>query len=462
MSKTLSSRTITRAGVKKSSLIMHPFRRRSGQREKLPFKELAFSLWLFMFRLFGRLNRDNARHVFFFSKEGEFLLQLFDRFQKDLFGCRPITSHYLLVSRKATFLASLRPLAEEDFSRLFNHYRDISCKDFLLSLNFEEALAGMICSDAGVDFSTRVDDFPTRDVFRKLTASHLFQQVYEKRRTEQKENFRAYLDSFGIDYRKHGLSIVDVGWKGSIQDNIFHILGQDVDVAGYYVGSLIATEKKENNRKEGLLFDDSQGLSPYFHVYNNNRSLYEMMLGASHGSADGYYTREQFGQLGEDHQKLVSTVVTSGSSEICIATLDLPEERSLFENNIRPLQDALLSCFGALNQTYLQACCSVPSPEWFARQHARMVFKPSSEEVEFFERLYHLENFGVFEFTDFQSGEKLPLPTRIRNLVRVIRSKTLLESGIWPPIILRRLGVGFYRYVDGYRRYRRVFGPTDS
>jgi hypothetical protein len=36
--------------------------------------------------------------------------------QDDLFGCRIISSHYILVSRKATFLASLRPLAEEDFA----------------------------------------------------------------------------------------------------------------------------------------------------------------------------------------------------------------------------------------------------------------------------------------------------------------------------------------------------------
>jgi hypothetical protein len=253
-----------------------------------------------------------------------------------------------------------------------------------------------------------------------------------------------------------------VGWKGSIQDNIFHILGQEVDVSGCYVGSLIATERKKNNRKQGLLFDDSMGLSPYFHVYNNNRSLYEMMLGASHGSADGYYSPEQYKQLGEDHRKVVSAGITGPAGEVCVATLDMPEERALFEKDIRPLQEALFSCFAAQNRAYLQACCTAPPAEWFARQHARMVFKPSSEEVEFFERLYHLENFGVFEFTDFQSGETLPLVTRLKNLVRVIRSKTLLESGIWPPIILRRLGVGFYRYIDGYRRYRRVFGSSES
>jgi len=427
-----------------------------------PFGELTFSLWLFMFRLFGKLSRDNTRHVFFFSKEGEFLKRLFDRFQTDMFGYHPITSHYLLVSRKATFLASLRPLGDEDFSRLFNHYRDISCKDFLLSLNFEEQLAGRICSEAGLDFTVRLADLPNRDEFRRLTGSPLFQKIYEKRRVEQRNNFISYLDSFGIDYSTEGLRIVDVGWKGSIQDNIFHILGQQVDVSGCYVGSLIATERKKNNRKQGLLFDDTMGLSPYFHVYNNNRSLYEMMLGASHGSADGYYSPEQFEQLGADHRKIISRRVSGSKGDILVATLDLPQERALFEQEIRPLQESLFSGFTSMNQAYLQAHCRAPQSEWFARQHARMVFKPRSEEVEFFERLYHLENFGVFEFTDFQTGEVLALPTRLKNLARVIRSKTLLESGVWPPIILRRLGVGFYRHIDGYRRYKRVFGQTDS
>jgi len=65
-------------------------------------------------------------------------------------------------------------------------------------------------------------------------------------------------------------------------------------------------------------------------------------------------------------------------------------------------------------------------------------------------------------FIEYRFGEGLPIIQRLKNLLTVMRSKTLLESGIWPPIILRRLGIGFYRHIDGYRRYRRVFKQAES
>ena len=421
------------------------------------FKEMAHSLFLFIYRLFSRLSKRGASDAFFFSKEGEFLKRLFEQFQQQLFGRQVINSHYLLASRKATFLASLGPLDREDFRRLFNHYRTISCRDFLLSLNLEEPLAERISDQAGQEFDKRFDNFPESEAFQALKGTPLFQEVYEQKRTEQRRNFVLYLESFGVDLPEKGLTIVDVGWKGSIQDNIYHILGGDTEVSGFYVGSLIASERSGSNRKAGLLFDDTPTLSPYFHVYNNNRSLYEMVFGASHGSADGYYTGEQFQALGDGHRKVIGREVKTGAGTIHVATLDLPEERHLFETVIGPLQQELFKGVVSQIRTCIESACLLPDPQWFARRHARMVFTPRAAEIEFFERLYHLENFGVFEYTNFETGETLPIHTRISNLIHVIKSKTALESGIWPPIILRRLGVGFYRHIDGYRRHKRVF-----
>jgi len=430
--------------------------------QEIVFKEMAHSLYLFIYRLFRKLSADGTREVFFFSKEGEFLKRLFEQFQADLFGSQVITSNYLLASRKATFLASLRSLEEEDFARLFNHYRDISCRDFLLSLNLEESLSQEICTQAGLDFETRISNFPQSAEFNKLKNSTLFQSVYEQRREQQRENFINYLESFGFDFRKQGLTIVDVGWKGSIQDNIYHILGGEVEVCGYYLGSLIAGERRKNNGKKGLLFDDHPALTPYFQAYNHNRSLYEMVLGASHGSADGYYTEEEFNNLADDHKKVIGKEISGSAATIYVATLDLPEERTLFKEAVAPLQEAFFEGFASQNRTYFKSNCSMPAPNWFARKHARMVFSPKDEEIDFFEHLYHLENFGVFEYTNFHTGEGLPIIQRLKNLLTVMRSKTLLESGIWPPIILRRLGIGFYRHIDGYRRYRRVFKQAES
>jgi hypothetical protein len=38
------------------------------------------------------------------------------------------------------------------------------------------------------------------------------------------------------------------------------------------------------------------------------------------------------------------------------------------------------------------------------------------------------------------------------------RNPAMLEMGLWPPIILRRLGLDWYRHINGRRRFQREFG----
>ncbi|MCI5149456.1 MAG: HAD family hydrolase [Candidatus Electrothrix sp. MAN1_4] len=437
------------------------------------FKEMSSTLWYFIRKLLETLQEQQIQDVVFFSKEGEFLKKLFDRMQEDLFGCRIIRSHYLLISPKATFLASLRPLAEEDFSRLFVQYRDIAPKDFLLSLNFEESLARSLCAEIGIDYEERITNLAESKEFARLLASDSFQQIYEERRQQQQRNFLLYLDSLGIAYEQEGLTIVDMDWKGSIQDSAYTILEGRVAMQGYYAGFLIAAEPEEKNKKQGIFFDNTRSL-PHFNVYNNNRSLFEMMLGASHGSAAGYFTPEQFAALPDDHHQEirervrwmggnrytgagVAGAVEPENREVLVTILDLPEERRLFREKILPLQEQIFTDACQMNQAFLRSGCTLPEPEWFARRHARMVFTPSIEEIEFFEYLYHVEDFGVFENTDFRTQGNLSLKDRCWNFVKIRKDPAILEMGTWPPIILRGLGLDLYRHINGYRRFRREF-----
>ena len=105
---------------------------------------------------------------------------------------------------------------------------------------------------------------------------------------------------------------------------------------------------------------------------------------------------------------------------------------------------------------------AIPSERWFARHHARMVYLPSRAEIDSFEKLYHLENFGIFEVTDFNTDHRFTLGERLVHLKNIIRNPSVLETGIWPPIILRRFGVGFWQIVDGRKRYRAAFNSTET
>ncbi len=421
------------------------------------FPEMGVTLWRFITNLFSHLYAWRIADVFFCSKEGEFLQRLFILYQEKMFGGVLIASHYLVVSRKATFICSLQPLEQESFSRLFDQYRDLTLAEFILSLNFSKVQLATLMVQLPCDWTARITNLQQHEHFKALLRLPLFQEMYEQHRRAQRKNFLSYLDSFTVDFRANGLHLVDVGWKGSIQNNIYFAMDEAVSVQGYYLGLLTPSGLTEKNKKIGLLFSDYPEHSPFVHVYNNNRSLFEMVLGASHGSADGYFSEEQLVEhLGGRGSSVLKRVGSDPS--VVVTVLDLPEERRLFEEQIQPLQHAYLAMFVKLTEALLEEHCPPPDLAWFADRHARMLFHPATGEVDFFARLYHLENFGLFEFTSFGSTEKLSLRQRLRNFLGLCKNPAgMLETGIWPPIIFRRLGLAWLQPIDGRKRYRRIF-----
>lgn len=446
-----------RSAGEQTLALTQSFDRIVGAAADSPFHEMGATLWRFIASLFDHLLARQVTDVFFCSKEGEFLLRLFTLYQEKMFGGRLIAGHYLVVSRKATFICSLQPLGRESFSRLFDQYRDLTLAEFVLSLNFSRAQLAALTAQLDFDWTARLAGIQDHEQFRALLALPLFQEMYERHREEQRQNFLCYLESFGVDFRTKGLHLVDVGWKGSIQNNIYFALDGAVSVQGCYLGLLTPSGLTDNNGKTGLLFSDYPAHSPFIHVYNNNRSLFEMVLGASHGSADGYFRATELAAAREERG---CSVLQQGLGHLAVAvtTLDLPEERRLFEAQIRPLQQVYLAMFEKLTAAIIEAHGPPPEPAWFAGHHARMLFRPTDGEVDFFARLYHLENFGLFEFTTFGAKDSLPLRQRLRNLVELWKNPAgLLETGVWPPIIFRRLGLAWLQPLDGRKRYRRIF-----
>ena len=182
---------------------------------------------------------------------------------------------------------------KRNFFRLLDQYREMAPRDFLLSLNFEESEAVELCRDLSLDCDGRRPHFGTSAAYIAIVTSQRFAEIYERVRLGQKTAFLRYLDGFGVDYRKEGLTIVDVGWRGSIQDNIYFALDGEVALSGYYLGLLQPTHMGPKNRKTGILFEDCPVETPFLEVYNSNRSFFEMLLDASHGSAERYETGDR-------------------------------------------------------------------------------------------------------------------------------------------------------------------------
>lgn len=401
------------------------------------YADITISLYLFIKKLHEELLSRGATDVFFLSREGEFLLELFNEYQSrhgyaHFFS---VSTHYLMASRKSTFLPSLGKLKQEKFSTLFWQYRKLSLYEFLSSLNFASDEINAIASGLSVDAATMEDDFPTSALFNDLLANPLFELTYEKLRLAQKANFGKYVASFHADIEKQGLNLVDVGWKGTIQNNIFNIMDAAQQINGFYLGYLGRYDSGKGsglNNKTGLLFSFGEAKSKYFDIYDENKSLFEVILGASHGSPERYEPN------GEGVQ---------------VTTHQEDDEKVFFAKTIRPLQESLKRKFVQMceldrtlhyDSSYLEA--------YAAKRHARLVFLPKNSELNLFRRMFHYENFGVFRKSWFDG--QVRLDTWFRTAYELMRNPlAVLYSAWWPVLTLKTLGFGFLRYPYGMYRY---------
>ncbi len=406
------------------------------------FPELALTLFYFTMRLYHGLVVAGYRDVFFLSREGQFLKILFEDFQ-DMMGCkgsRRIRTHYLAVSRRATFMPSLKSLAHEDFETLFRQYRCISLSEFLESLGLSN-FTNSISIALEVPANERYDDFAVSDVFHRLKNNSYFKEKYENRRTEQFDAFCAYLRSFNITEHSSTLAIVDVGWKGTIQDNIYNLLscgGAEVTgfkkVVGYYIGLVAPGNTSDYNRKISLIFSCVNSKTKGFEIFNENRSLFEVSLGADHGSVKGYSRN------------------ACGSGDIVLE--DFSIERPLFEEKIRPLQFALRKRFKHITQHLGESVYSSSALHGLVTQlHARMVFGASKNEILWILSIFHVENFGVFELSRFSSSDIRPsFFDRLKFTYRLIKKKSIDELGFWPWLTIKEKGLPLvYRLYAGWR-----------
>jgi hypothetical protein len=382
------------------------------------FPELATTLFYFIEKLHDALVEQGVEQVYFLSREGQPLKRMFDMYRDRVGGHS--TSYYLEVSRRSTLLPSLAPLAKEDFETLFRQYRRISLFEFLSSLGLEaqtRSIAQAIGLQDGAE-TTREEDFPTSPVFTALKALPLFQDLYESERVARRRAFIAYLAELSGGTPPARLVIVDVGWKGTIQDNLFALLCREGDthvhaVAGYYIGLVAAGAASPRNDKYGLLFSSVRATSPKFRVFNENRALFEVVLAADHGSIVSYETTT------DGRAQAIRGEFEEGEM---LAREVFPVQRQLFEHFERLLLATPISGNGR----------ALPFAE-VVRAHARMVFNPTPRERTWFSLVFHVENYGVFERSRFAGSETRPgLVERLRFLNQVLRRRDIGALGFWP------------------------------
>ncbi|WP_400075617.1 HAD hydrolase-like protein [Winogradskyella sp. R77965] len=332
---------------KRLQQIINKIYKKSRKSSSIPYTEYVVFYYTFVERMYKICRKDNIKDLFFLSREGQYLKKLFDSYQEFsiIDNTKRINTHYLKISRHASFQIKLKDLKVEQFEYLQKKFPNLPVDNFLSAVNCPENLRNEIISQLNTNGKTAVNAFFSSSIFEELKKNKTFVDYYEQHRKLSNNAFGTYINSFNTDIEANGLSIVDIGWGGTMQEAIYKFFDEKIPVTGYYFGLNEIYDIQPNTKRHGLIFSIMPYKNYSDYILKGNTQLYEQFSAANHGSALDYSLEAKDYTI-EHHRR---------------------EEKWLYDNHIKDhqkemfgLHESLLKNLDALcyDQDMMQDCIS--------------------------------------------------------------------------------------------------------
>jgi len=243
---------------------------------------IGFALWIAEQAVLENLDR-----LCFFTREGEFFYQVFSAIfpHHTFFGCALPTSGVLGVSRLSTFTPSLRDISMKEMSRIWTLFKSQSISGLFATLGVDIKAFNEELGQLGLLASSVIDNPLESQALKKLFCSPAFVNTVEHSISSQRSLLRDYMEQNGI-HPGNRIGVIDIGWRGTIQDNLALILPQTF-FYGMYLGlRRVINPQPANVFKAAYGPDENKNLAlnDLFEAF----SPLEMISTSPNGSVDGY------------------------------------------------------------------------------------------------------------------------------------------------------------------------------
>lgn len=236
---------------------------------------------------------DKVKKLYFFTREGEFFLQVWRALfpENRLAGMQLPDVELLEVSRLATFCASLREPTIDEFMRLWSLYTTQPMVAMIKTLGLQPENFKEICLDHDLpldeDISHPWQDSRVKELFIDPRFTTLIQSEIDRSRALLVD----YLAQKGWIENTKSVAVVDIGWRGSIQDNLA-FLRPKCYVYGYYLGLLKFKNSQPENCKKSAFGPDANRSFEYVNLLEA-AGVIEMLTNSPNGSVTGYARNAQ-------------------------------------------------------------------------------------------------------------------------------------------------------------------------
>lgn len=166
---------------------------------------------------------SGTERVYYFTREGDFFAALHESIARYDDTVRFPESRILPVSRLATFAASLHEVSIAEFDRIWWLYPNQSLGAFLKTIGLSPERLGSLPVEFHLNLDDPIPGIAEDERVIRLFADPRFRFILQGHIAAKRALLQRLLDENGITPDSPAVTVVDIGWSGSIQSNLAHL-----------------------------------------------------------------------------------------------------------------------------------------------------------------------------------------------------------------------------------------------
>lgn len=361
--------------------------------------DLAPLLYFYGYSIVEYAIKNKIDTVYYATREGETFIKTHDLIKKNNpFGVDVPNCETIEVSRMATFSASLKEFSVMELLRLWSQYRTQSMKALFKTLAIDIEGYKQYLGKYDLTPEENIVD-PWFDIrVQRLCADKEFKEKIQVELDRKRSELLEYFEKKKrITNNEEPMFMVDIGWRGTIQDNLAHIFTNKV-IGGYYLTLYDFYNLQPENTYKLSYLDDKN-------IRDNEVAsmitLLEWIYNPGTGSVIEY-------KQGEAIRKAKT------------------EETDIVKKYIKPLQDGMFAGAEIINEYMKYHPYEAIETKGYVYDLIRRTKKnPSKELIEAYYSMVFNDTFGTAEYVE--KDDKLTTMQKLN----IFKCRDMLRKEMW-------------------------------
>ena len=389
--------------------------------------DLAPLLYFYGYSIVEYAIKNKIPTVYYATREGETFIKIHELIKENNpFGVEVPNCDIIEVSRMGTFSASLKEFSITELLRLWSQYREQSMKALFKTLAIDIKPYQKYMDKYDIDIEEKII-CPWFDIrVQELCLDEEFTKQVNKEIKRKKEEILEYFEkSKGIVNDDKPMFMVDIGWRGTIQDNLAYIF-TNKKIGGYYL-TLYDFYNIQPKHTYKLSFIDDKEIRD--NEVASMITLLEWIYNPGTGSVTGYKDGKAIRRAKEDETKVVSKY-------------------------IKPMQEGMFEAAKVINEYMKYHPYEAEETKQYVYDLIRKTkVNPSKELIEAYYSMVFNDTFGTAEYVE--KDDKLTAMQKLN----IFKCRNMLRDETWKEAFIVYNNLGYMNVLLNFKAVvRKILG----